>query len=96
MVAWDAPVIDAVKVNDVLAPDANAPIDLHKLAAGTVAQSVPVLEVNDKSLTNESRMTKLLASDWPALVAVTVYWTVSPVSKAFGSAPVTLETYLVS
>jgi hypothetical protein len=66
-------VIDAVNVNEVLAPDASAPIDLHKLAAGTVAQSVPVLEVNDKSLANESRITKLLASDWPVLVAVIVY-----------------------
>jgi arginyl-tRNA synthetase len=75
---------------------ANAPIALHKLTAGTVAQSVPVLVVNDKSLTSESRITKLLASDWPVLVAVIVYWTVSPVSRAFGSAPVTLETYLVS
>ena len=65
--------IEAVNVNDVLAPDANAPIDLHKLAAGTVAQSVPVLVVNDKSLANESRMTKLLASDWPVLVEVIVY-----------------------
>jgi hypothetical protein len=66
-------VTDAVNVNEVLAPDANAPIDLHKLAAGTVGQSVPVLAVSDKSLTNESRITKLLASDWPVLVAVIVY-----------------------
>jgi hypothetical protein len=96
VVAWDAPVIDAVNVNDVLAPDANAPIILHKLAAGTVAQSVPVLAVNDRSLANESRITKLLASDWPVLVAVIVYWTVSPVSRALGSLPVTLDTYLLS
>ena len=72
--------IDAVNVNEVLVPDANAPIALHKLAAGTAAQSVPVLEVSDKSLADESRMTKLLASDWPVLVPVIVYWTVSKTS----------------
>ena len=32
MVAWDAPVIDAVNVNEVLAPDANAPIAFRFIA----------------------------------------------------------------
>ena len=96
VVDWDAPVTVPVIVNEVVAPAFNAPRFLHTSPAGTLAQSVAVLETKVKSAPRSSRMTKLLALAWPLLVAVIVYWKVSPVSTVLASPPETDETYLVS
>ena len=83
-------------VNEVVAPAFNAPRFLQTSPAGTLAQSVAVLEIKVKSAPKSSRMIKLLALAWPLLVAVIVYWTVSPVSTVLALPPETAETYLVS
>ena len=87
VVDCDTPVTVAVIVNDVEAPAINSPSSLQTSPAGTLAQSVAVLETKLKSVPKSSRMTKLLALAWPLFVAIIVYSTVSPMSTVLVSTP---------
>ena len=92
----DAPVTVAVKVNEVAEPASRVPIFLQMSPAGTLPQSVAVLATKLKSAPRSSRMTRLVALDWPLFVAVIVYSIVSPVSTTFVSPPDSAETCLVN
>ena len=63
VVDCDAPVTVAENVNEVAAPASRVPMFLQMSPAGTLPQSVAVLEAKVKSAPRSSRMTRLVALD---------------------------------